>query len=215
MAMEGINWGEVNTQIIQLNEYFADLNNEIKKLDYTFGQELANAWASGNAIKFGNTLRNEDRSVTSMISNTWAIVSSLVKSASNIYSENFKVENHISIPGFLSSSGVGMPDGGFFQETLNGVTGMNKTIVKDLLNDFSKTIDNLLEDFSSDVKSIEISILDAAGVQKAAFRSAVTLLVAGIKKEVVFMKFELSKQIENEVENVDIAKQQTVSTFNS
>jgi hypothetical protein len=215
MAMEGINWGEVNTQVIQLNECFSTLKNELNKLDYTFGEELATAWASGNAITFGNTLKTKDHNVSSLVSNSWAIISSYVKNAANIYANTFNVANNISIPGFLSSSGTGMPDGAFFKETLNGTTGMNKDIVKNLLVDYTKTVNNLLDDFNSDVKNIEISIFDAANSQKDAFKSAVLELVSSIKKEVINMGTELSRLIESEVENVDIAKSQTVSTFNN
>ena len=215
MAMEGINWGAVNTQVIQLNEYFSTLKNELNKLDFTFADELAGAWASGNAIKFGNTLRDEDKEVVSSVSNSWAIVSSYIKNAANTYAENFNVPNSISIPGFLSSSGAGMPEGAFFKETLNGTTGMNKEIVKNLLLDYKKTVNNLLDDFKANVSSIEIAIFDAANAQKEAFRFAVLDLENKIKVKVISMGTILTSLIESEIDNVEIAKSRTVSTFNS
>ncbi len=210
MGMEGINWGEVNSQAKQILDNFDNLATSFRKRLHTFEGELCPIWASGNAVKFGNDLIDSILDVNNTIYQAYTKIGNALASAAATYAETFNVENEFNVSG--SFSGEGNLENQF-KETVNGITGMNKEVAKESLSTFTTDTKTLIEEFNNNLRAITIAIYDDAGAQQEAFRGALEEMMKEIKEKLDTLVGEVTTGIDTEIDNVALVRSQTVSTF--
>ena len=212
MGMEGINWGEVNSQAKQILENFDNLATSFRKRLHTFEEELCPIWASGNAVKFGNDLIDSIGNVNDTIYQAYTKIGNALASAAATYAETFNVDNEFSVS--VGYYGVGNLEN-VFKEVVNGVTGMNKTDVQDCLTHFTQDTAKAIETFNNNLKSVNLGIYDSAGAQQASFEGCLQSMMTNINNELQKLVDEINTGIETEIDNVALVKTQTVNTFRS
>jgi hypothetical protein len=216
MGMEGINWEEVNSQGNAILMALITLGADVFKYYQDFVDEMAYYWASGNAKIFGEYMQSDMRYFHDDLTKTKGEVTLLIKHAAEIYSRTFNVDNQISIgvvtieaaPG---SNVITNP----FQETIRGVSGMNKNAVDDCYTKLKTNVENSIESAKSAINSIELSIFDIANAQKIAFSERVSQLYSMIEGYLAKALQGVEKYKNEEQDRITLAKQQTVSTFNA
>ena len=215
MGMEGINWSEVNSQVEKISRCFGDFGKSIKVGLRDFRDELAYVWASGNAVKFGENVTESSKELDTVVHEANLEIAEEIKKAVQIYSEKFNVSQAIDCVVFGGYFDANLQYKNPLRETVNGITGMNKTVVTELMNNYIKTCETAYETFNNDLSSINIAIYDNAGAQQEAFRGAVKTMIDNINKILNALFDEVKAGINTEIDNVELAKSQTTSTFNS
>lgn len=211
MGMEGINWGEVNSQAKQILENFDNLATSFRKRLHTFEEELCPIWASGNAVKFGNDLIDSIGNVNDTIYQAYTKIGNALASAAATYAETFNVADEFNVS--VSFSGEGNLENQF-KEVVNGITGMNKEVAKESLGTFTADTKTLIDEFNNNLRGITIAIYDNAGAQQEAFRGALEEMMKNIGNQMESLVAEVQNGIDTEIDNVALARSQTVSTFN-
>jgi hypothetical protein len=211
MGMEGINWGEVNSQAEQILNNFDNLATSFRKRLHDFEGELCQVWASGNAVKFGSDLVDAIGTVNNEIYGAYTKIGNALSKAAQTYADTFNVANEFNVSG--SFSGEGNLENQF-KETVNGITGMNKEVAKDSLNRFTTDTNSLIEEFNNNLRSVNIAIYDNAGAQQEAFRGALEEMMKAIGEQLQTLVGDVTTGIDTEIDNVQLAKTQTTNTFN-
>ena len=214
--MEGINWGEVTDQANSIEVNLGLFNRAINDDFQSFANELSYYWASGNAITFGDNLGKSLEEFNANVNKVQEEVAELINRAAQIYSDRFNVPNEIGrvSPDPVTELIIKKFENPF-KETVNGVTGMNKGPVTDCCNFYNDKIKKLIESAKTGVTGIELSIFDTAYAQKEAFNTKVKDLYAGLQDTLEHTIAVINRDKKKEEDRVDLAKQQTVNTFNA
>lgn len=214
----GINWIGINKEIKSLNAYFSDFSNDIFGFSNAFADELSYLWASGNAVDFGRDFSNNCYEMYKLITNSWAKICSCISTAAATYSKKFNSANMLNISNELDYPN-GIPNtqsyGEFFQKVLNGITGMNKVYVNDLIEKYFSVIQSSIEELSSKISGFSISLLDEANAQKEVFNMILDNLVSGINKEIDEIIRFVKLDIGLEYDNLNLSREKVESTFNA
>ena len=217
MGMEGINWGEVNSQCRVITADFYNFYEEYIKATQQLFDELSYIWASGNAVKSCDTYIRHTKENASWILSCEREIVQLLNDASWTYANTFNTKSELYLQTAESSvlaephSDIDNP----FKERVNGITGMNKKKVEELTTKYVEDTTAMAETFSADVCAIEVSILDNQNAQKEAFSAKVGKMC----KKLTYDIDQLSRQIHfdglEEIDRMDMVKGQTVNTFNA
>jgi hypothetical protein len=217
MGMEGINWGEVTAQCKQITSSFYNFYEDYLKTSQQLFDDLSNYWASGNATKFGDTYCRHVEENASWIRDCESEIVKILNSASWVYASTFNTHSKLYLD-IEENSMFAEPHTRMnnpFQERRNGVTGMNKTKSEEIIEKYSSDITTMLETFSADVCAIEVSILDNQNEQKDAFKAKVEKLCKKLTYDTEQLIAGIHFESLGEINRVDMAKQQTVNTFNA
>jgi hypothetical protein len=210
MSMEGINWGEINNQAAKISSNFTELRTSIQDCLKSFGDQLTPVWASGNAIKFGDNLVASASELDTTMYDANSHIGEVLSKAAQIYADKFQVANDFHYGNYLKLESLENT----FKETVNGITGMNKTVVTEALDNFTKTSQTAFETFNKNLMQINIGIYDNAGAQQAAFKDVLEEMMSKIGSVLESLIGEVKTGIDTEIDNVELAKTQTTSTFN-
>lgn len=216
--MEGINWEEVTAQANSIETYLGDLRDSIFSCFQDFAEELSYYWASGNAITFGEKLKSNVESFRTFTQNVQEEIKSMIKHAAEIYSNRFNVQNGIgNIDTWDHSVVPYMTFDNPFRaiHTFSFTTGMNKTAVDECCDIYKEKIKTSADDIKSKIESIHLSIFDTANVQKDAFDKRIKEAISYINRLLDNTLEEIYKSKEEEKDNLNLAKQQTVNTFSA
>ncbi len=212
MSMEGINWGEVNGQVNALLERLSAFGNDVSTNITNFLDEMAYYWASGNAVYFGDYVIRDTTDFNTDLLQKESEIAELIKHAAEIYSREFNVPNEINIVYPLENVFLGNNP---FKETVNGITGMNKSAADDCYEKYEAKIEQLIDDTKTYIDGVHISIMDAASAQSEAFSEKINRMFAVVNGILAKALQDIEKGKQEEKDRVDLAKQQTVSTFNA
>jgi hypothetical protein len=105
--------------------------------------------------------------------------------------------------------------GEYFQKVLNGITGMNKVYVNDLIEKYFSVIQSTIKELSSKLSGFNISLLDEANAQKETFNMILDNLVSGINKEIDEIIRFVKLDIGLEYDNLCLSREKVESTFNA
>ena len=212
MSMEGINWGEVNGQVNALLERLSAFGNDVSTNITNFLDEMAYYWASGNAVYFGDYVIRDTTDFNTDLLQKESEIAELIKHAAEIYSREFNVPNEINIVYPLENKFLFNNP---FKETVNGITGMNKSAADDCYEKYKAKIDQLIDDTETYIDGVHISIMDAASAQSEAFSEKIDRMFTVVSGILAKALQDIEKGKQEEKDRVDLAKQQTVSTFNA
>lgn len=212
MAMEGINWGEVNGQVNALLEHLSAFGNDVNTNITNFLDEMAYYWASGNAVYFGDYVIRDTTDFDSDLVQKENEIADLIKHAAEIYSREFNVPNEISI--VYSAANI-YSGNNPFKETVHGISGMNKSAADDCYEKYKAKIEQLIDDTKTYIDGVHISIMDAASAQSEAFSEKINRLFAVVNGILAKALQDIEKGKQEEKDRVDLAKQQTVNTFSA
>ncbi len=216
MGMEGINWDEVNAQANDIMKYFYSLKREAYATSYSFADDLADFWASGNAVSFESEFNEKVKYLETIIEKCEENIKALLTQAGAIYAERFNLSNKIyvqTVP--LTGIAASMEIKGLFQETLKGVSGMNKNAADDCVNSYKSTIITRLEEFKTNITSIRISIFDSAETQIGAFSTVLDSAATEISKVLDDVVSDVEWAKTQEQDRLELAKAQTTNTFSA
>jgi hypothetical protein len=212
MSMEGINWGQVNSEAQKVVNNFNELSKTLRDRLHDFEGQLCTIWASGNAVKFGDDSNNAILGLCSYINTGLSEIIDAISKAAATYASAFNVDNEFSVNvGFSGEANLE----NVFKEVVNGITGMNKTDVQDCLSHFTKDTATAIETFNNNLKSVNLGIYDSAGAQQASFEGCLQSMMTNISNELQKLVDEINAGIETEIDNVALVKTQTVNTFRS
>jgi hypothetical protein len=214
MGMEGINWGEVNSQAKAIFDYLSTFKSDVTKNFQDFVDELCYYWASGNAKIFGDYIQRDMNDFNGDVNKMEEEISTLIQHAAEIYSRSFNVDNQVTVSLDLTET-KGDAISNPFQESVNGVTGMNKTAVDECYEKFKANVESSIETAKNGLESIELSIFDVANAQKVAFSDKLNILFSRVNNLLLIELQTINNYREEEKDRIDLAKQQTVSTFNA
>ncbi len=218
--MEGINWEEVTAQANSIETNLGNLRDSIFSYFQDFAEELSYYWSSGNAETFGEKLKSNVESFRTYTQNVQSEIKSMINHAAEIYSNRFNVQNgignidtwdHNVVPYMTFDN----PFRGASISIFGFITGMNKTAVDECCNFYKDKIKTSADDIKSKIESIHLSIFDTANVQKDAFDQRIKEAISYINMLLDDTLEEIYKAKEEEKDNLNLAKQQTVNTFNA
>ena len=213
--MEGINWGGVTEQANSIEVKLGLFNRAIQDDFQSFANELSYYWASGNAVTFGDNLGNSLEEFRTNVNNVQKEVAELINRAAQIYADRFNVPNEIGRVSPDPVTDIMKKFENPFKETVNGVTGMNKGPVTDCCNFYNDKIKKLIESAKTEVTGVELPIFDTAYAQRDAFKAKVEDLYSGLQDTLEHTIAVINRDKKKEEDRVELAKRQTVNTFNA
>ena len=214
MAMEGINWGEVNNQVGLINQYLDSLERDSVQYFQNLVDELAYYWASGNAVTSGDHYTSIVYSYFNVnIFISRGRINDAIIHAGEIYARTFNVDSQInippnSIPYFRNFTNP-------FEKSVRGFSGMNKKAVDECYENYKSKIKSNAEEIAEKVKNIHLSIFDEANLQREAFDLNIEDMLHSIDRALKLILEDIKEKKEEEENNLHLAKQQTVNTFNA
>ncbi len=214
MEMEGINWDEVNAQAAKIRTCLQEFNETIASDSQAFINELANFWASGNAVTFNQELGNAVKDIALEITSSYDTLADLIVHAAKIYASQFNVPCNVYTGNMIYSSLTSGLDS-ILKEVNNGITGMNKAQASDCVEKYKNDIQNAIDAVNSELGNIHISIFDSASIQKDAFDQKIKLLLNSITNKINNTLTTVEKSKNEEIDRLELAKNQTTNTFNA
>ena len=210
MGMEGINWEGISQEASLISQYSDTFTKSLYDESRTFLDELCKVWGSGNAIEFANEFSNKIQDEANMVIRyNGALVDKLMKAA-QLYSNAFNVNVTIS----KSDGSLAELLDHNIKDKVNGITGMNKEHVRNLINSYQSKVKDLCDDYEFGMNSISVSLYDLAGVQKENFSDIVRQVVKNLYSVVTEYTNYAKKVIENEIDALNAARQSVLNTFN-
>ena len=214
----GINWFGINTEVKNLNAYFSNFSNDVFGFSNAFADELSYLWASGNAAEFGGDFSTNCDEMFRLITNSWNRIVSCISNAAASYAKKFDTPNMLNISHDLDYPN-GVPNiqsyGEYFQKVLNGITGMNKVYVQDLIEKYFSVMQSSIEELYSNISGFSISLLDENNAQKEAFNLILDNLVSGLNKEIDEIVRFVKLDIGLEYDNLNLSREKVESVFNA
>ena len=213
---EGINWEAVIREAQTAHRYINSFAWDFSRVVSNFAAEMSVIWASGNAVKFGRFLIDKDNKMMDLQKQYSDMFGNYVNNAMNIYKNTLSVQGpsyNLAYGNGASSTKLGFVNGYKFEEIKNGISGMNKAAVADAIVRFSKNMNDFTEKFKSNITSVHISIFDHAGAQKAAFDLMVGAIVEHLNSAAKEIIDEVQSHVDEEIDNMMLARNKTVNAF--
>ena len=211
MGMEGINWEGISQEASLISQFANTFTKGLYDESRTFLDELCKVWGSGNAIKFANEFSQRIQDEANMvIKYSDALVDKLMK-AVQIYPSAFNVNVTIT----KSEGTLAELLDHNIKDKVNGITGMDKEHVRNLINNYQSKVKDLCDDYEFDMNNISVSLYDLAGVQKEYFTKIVREEGKRIYSIVTVFTNTAKKLIEGEIDAMDAVKQSVLNAFNN
>ncbi len=214
MGMEGINWDEVNAEAAKIRTSLQDFSEDVASKTNEFAAELSNYWASGNALTCEKELSSALRDIALEITSGFDDLANLIIHAAKIYSSTFNVPCDIYTGNIIYSS-LTSEVTPVFKKVNNGITGMNKNEATTCVDQFKNAINGLIESIKTQLGNIHISVLDNANIQKEAFDQKIQIILKDISNKVENTLRTVEKSKNTEIDRLELAKNQTTSTFSA
>lgn len=218
---EGINWEAVIKEADTVAGYLSGVTFSYELVTSRFAYQLTQVWASGNAVKFSEVLKNRQTELEHFMTNYIDLFEGYINNAINNYKNEMGLFSTEAItfrakPVGYNTSTLGIHNYNYeFKEVVSGMTGMNKAAVRDILEMFKKDMNDFLEKFRESVSRIHISIFDLANAQREAYSCMINKIIEQLEQLANGNVAEVEAYISQEEENLLLAQHQTTATFNA